>query len=78
VDVKAVMSKVWDRRHFEYSEVDIHASENRKWRHLYEFDIPVVHVERSGMGDTLAAARKLKHRFTEGELEKVMDKVEAR
>lgn len=36
------MAKVWDRRHFEYGEVDILASENQKWKSLYEFDIPVV------------------------------------
>lgn len=42
VDVKEVMARVWDRRPFNYSEVDIHAPENQKWRSLYEFDIPVV------------------------------------
>ena len=42
VDVKAVMSRVWDRRHFEYKEIDILAPENGRWKQLYEFDIPVV------------------------------------
>jgi hypothetical protein len=42
VDVKNVMSRVWDRRHFEYAEVDILDPQNSKWKHLYEFDIPVV------------------------------------
>ena len=91
------MSKVWDRRHFEYGEVDILAPENKQWKSLYELEIPVVrrhlpgnmtvadleqvHVDRTAMlatrnGDTTAAARKLKHRFTEAELEKVMDEVE--
>lgn len=42
VNVKDVMAKVWDRRHFEYGEVDILAPENQKWKSLYEFDIPVV------------------------------------
>ncbi|EME49261.1 hypothetical protein DOTSEDRAFT_58505 [Dothistroma septosporum NZE10] len=80
-NVKGVMSKVWDRRHFAYSEVDILAPQNKHWKSLYGFEIPVVHVDRtatlaSGNGETTAAARKLKHRFTESELEKVMDEVE--
>lgn len=40
--VKGVMSKVWDRRHFEYKEVDILAPENKQWMSLYELEIPVV------------------------------------
>ncbi|CAK3959260.1 Hypothetical predicted protein [Lecanosticta acicola] len=75
------MSRVWDRRHFEYGEVDILAPENKGWKHLYEFDIPVVHIDRTAAlatrdGQTTAAARKLKHRFTEAELERAMDEVE--
>lgn len=40
-----------------------------------------VHVDRTATlatqnGETTAAARKLKHRFTEQQLEKVMDEVE--
>jgi hypothetical protein len=36
-----------------------------------------VHVDRAQHGETTAAARKLKHRFTEEQLEKVMDDVES-
>ncbi|KAM3418991.1 Glutaredoxin-like protein [Cercospora zeina] len=71
------MSRVWDRRAFEYREVDILADEHTRWKELYVHDIPVVHVDRTAQhGDTTAAARKLKHRFTEQQLEKVMDDVE--
>lgn len=42
VPVKDAMSRVWDRRHFEYREVDILDPKNSKWKSLYEFDIPVV------------------------------------
>ncbi|KAF2171972.1 hypothetical protein M409DRAFT_18203 [Zasmidium cellare ATCC 36951] len=76
------MSRVWDRRHFEYREVDILDPKNSKWKSLYEFDIPVVHVDRTAAlasnngGETTAAARKLKHRLTEAEVEKAMDEVE--
>ncbi|KAK4508586.1 hypothetical protein PRZ48_002325 [Zasmidium cellare] len=82
VPVKEAMSRVWDRRHFEYREVDVLDPKNSKWKTLYEFDIPVVHVDRTAAltstddGETTAAARKLKHRLTEAELEKVMDEVE--
>lgn len=40
---KSVLSDVWDKRHFEYKEVDIVKSESiPRWRDLYEFDVPVV------------------------------------
>lgn len=40
---KSVLSDVWDRRPFEYKEIDIIKSEQiPRWRDLYEFDVPVV------------------------------------
>lgn len=40
---KSVLSDVWDRRPFEYREVDIIKSQQiPRWRDLYEFDVPVV------------------------------------
>jgi hypothetical protein len=41
-DAKDVMSKVWDRRPFEYTEIDVMAPGQTKWKNLYEFDTPVV------------------------------------
>ena len=41
-EAKDVMSKVWDRRPFEYTEIDVMASKQDKWKALYEFDTPVV------------------------------------
>ena len=40
VDAKGVLSKVWDRRPFEYDEIDVMKQD--KWKALYEFDTPVV------------------------------------
>ena len=40
VDVKKVMAKVWERRPFEYDEIDV--MKQQKWKALYEFDVPVV------------------------------------
>ena len=41
-DAKEVMSKVWDRRPFEYTEIDVMAPGQTKWKNLYEFYTPVV------------------------------------
>jgi hypothetical protein len=79
IPFKDVLAKVWAKRAFEYVEVDIKAKGNEKWKGLYEFDIPVLHVERDdgeGKGEISAKARKLKHRVTEGEVVGVMDEVE--
>lgn len=44
-DAKGVMSKVWDRRPFEYTEIDVMAPKQEKWKALYEFDTPVVRLK---------------------------------
>ena len=41
-NAKQVLSNVWDRRPFEYEEVDVMAASQSKWKDLYEFDTPVV------------------------------------
>lgn len=41
-DAKAVLSKVWDRRPFEYDEINVMAIDQKIWRDAYEFDTPVV------------------------------------
>ncbi|KAH7026453.1 uncharacterized protein B0I36DRAFT_158801 [Microdochium trichocladiopsis] len=76
-----VLSNVWDVRHFEYTEIDIIKSESKhRWRDLYEFDTPVIHVakasapkEHPGMA---SQALKLMHRFTEEEVKAKMDAAE--
>lgn len=99
------MSNVWDRRPFEYTEIDVMSAGQTKWKKLYEFDTPVVslppgtciydihipmmcpmdpdtnmvqvHVdkvrENSQHFETSHHAGKLMHRFTEKQLEKLMD-----
>ncbi|OQU98392.1 Glutaredoxin-like domain-containing protein [Cladophialophora immunda] len=70
-----------------YAEIDIMDPAQTKWRDVYEFDVPVLHVDNSkGEGDarpetndyapTLDAARKLMHRFTAQEVENAVDEVE--
>ena len=41
-DAKGVLSKVWDRRPFEYDEINVMTDQQGKWKALYEFDTPVV------------------------------------
>jgi len=44
-DAKKVLSNVWDRRPFEYDEIDVMETSQEKWKALYEFDTPVVSAE---------------------------------
>jgi len=43
-DAKKVLSNVWDRRPFEYDEIDVMEAHHEKWKGIYEFDTPVVSV----------------------------------
>ncbi|TKA39988.1 hypothetical protein B0A55_13093, partial [Friedmanniomyces simplex] len=59
------------------------ATGNREWKDLYEFDTPVVHIDRATelegkrvLEGTTAQAKKLMHRFTEAQMQAAMDKVE--
>lgn len=59
-DAKDVMSKVWDRRPFEYTEIDVMAPGQMKWKNLYEFDTPVVRLFRTRV---IGAATLTSRRF---------------
>jgi hypothetical protein len=39
---KGVLSDVWDKRPFHYTEVNLAKPEFKHWKNLYDFDIPVV------------------------------------
>lgn len=41
-DAKHVISNVWQRRPFEYTQIDVMAPKQDKWKALYEYDAPVV------------------------------------
>ncbi|KAF2460863.1 hypothetical protein BDY21DRAFT_268062, partial [Lineolata rhizophorae] len=81
---KAVLSRVRARRpRCAYAEVDVMAPGQARWKALYEFDAPVVHVDRVGGAGgapaataTAAATKKLMHRFGEAQVEALMDEVE--
>ncbi|KAG9255076.1 uncharacterized protein F5Z01DRAFT_621301 [Emericellopsis atlantica] len=76
---KANLSQVWDKRPFAYAEENVDAQES-KWRDLYDFDVPVIHISRSEAPpedvSTASKAIKLMHRFTPAEVEAKMDVAE--
>ncbi|CAG8973983.1 hypothetical protein HYALB_00011561 [Hymenoscyphus albidus] len=77
VNAKQTLSAVWDKRHFKYTEIDVMAPEGKKWKDLYEFDTPVIHVSNSKLEEEpslSSQALKLMHRFT---AEQVVEKMEA-
>ncbi|KAL8414026.1 hypothetical protein RB594_005311 [Gaeumannomyces avenae] len=78
---KSALSAVWDSRPFEYREVDIAKPEARRWRDLYDFDVPVAHISKTEALEEdpklASAAVKLMHRFTPEDVKAKMDAVEA-
>ncbi|KAK5743926.1 hypothetical protein LTS12_023653 [Elasticomyces elasticus] len=78
-DAKIVVRKVTGKNPAEYKEYDVMNAGNERWKDLYEFDTPVVHIDRTSSlsnGETTAQAKKLMHRFTEAQLQAAMDEVE--
>lgn len=64
-----------------YTEVDIMAPGQQKWKDAYDFDVPVLHIDAiQGEGEqiqhSLDAAKKLMHRFTVEELGQAVRDVE--
>lgn len=77
---KARLAQVQKRRAVEYSEVDIMSKENHNWFNMYAFDVPVLHVSRVmhtySKPDIVSEEKKLMHRFTEEEVEALIDEAE--
>ncbi|KAF2428855.1 hypothetical protein EJ08DRAFT_551533, partial [Tothia fuscella] len=78
-DAKQVLSNVWDKRPFQFKEIDVMTAKDEQWK-MYQFDTPVIHInsaqELTKEGETTTASvRKLMHRFKEAEVEKLMDDV---
>ncbi|KAF2486924.1 glutaredoxin-like domain-containing protein [Neohortaea acidophila] len=75
-DAKEVINYVGKRRPFEYEEIDVMEKQQQKWKALYEFDTPVLHVDapekQQQPFETTTNARKLMHRFTQTELEQAI------
>ncbi|KAL2043287.1 hypothetical protein N7G274_003593 [Stereocaulon virgatum] len=77
---KSVLNSLGKKRSFEYNEIDVMAPEQEQWKNAYEFDVPVVHIQRVfhtySKPDIATEARKLMHRFDEDQVEKFIDEAE--
>ena len=77
---KARLSEVIKRRTVDYKEIDISESNHKKWRDVYDFDVPVLHVERVqhtySKPNIVTEPKKLFHRFSEDDIEKLIDEAE--
>ena len=71
---------VQKKRTVDYHEVDIMAEEHKKFRNMYEFDVPVLHVERVfhtySKPNIVTQPKKLMHRFQVKEVEELIDEAE--
>lgn len=72
---------MWDKRPFDYKEIDVMKPEEKRWRDLYEFDTPVIHVSlskaREEQPEQSSKAKKLMHRFNFDQVNEKMDLAEA-
>ncbi|EHK45237.1 hypothetical protein TRIATDRAFT_28179, partial [Trichoderma atroviride IMI 206040] len=77
---KGVLSDVWDKRPFHYTEVNLAKPEFKHWKNLYDFDIPVIHISKAEAAEEdvnkTGKAIKLMHRFTTEQVEAKMDQAE--
>ncbi len=42
VNAKETLAKVWERKPFDYKEINVMKPDQVVWRNVYEFDTPVV------------------------------------
>ncbi|KAI1776638.1 hypothetical protein F4818DRAFT_440037 [Hypoxylon cercidicola] len=80
-EARSVLSDVWDTRPFQFKEIDIIKYDSKhRWRDLYEFDVPVIHISKSSASEehpqSASKAVKLMHRFTTDQVKAKMDLVE--
>ncbi|KAK2760760.1 hypothetical protein FQN54_001996 [Arachnomyces sp. PD_36] len=68
------VNQLLKRKPLPYSEIDVMATGNKMWKDVYEFDTPVLHVQRTDQMDT-TGPKKLFHRFSEQEVEKLVGEV---
>lgn len=77
---KSTIDQLAQNRSFDYSVVDVMAASQEQWRDVYEFDTPVVHVQRVhhtySKPDIVTEPKKLFHRFTEEQLKGLIEEAE--
>lgn len=79
---KRTVTNLRKHRKFDYFEMDIMIPGNKVWKDVYELDVPVLHVQTCALGSsatgepmTALEPKKLFHRFTEQEVEKLVNSV---
>lgn len=77
---KASLATFLERRPVSHAEIDIFEPEHKQWRDLYEYDVPVLHVERVhhtySKPDLKTMVAKVMHRFTDKDVEAAVDQAE--
>ncbi|EOA82101.1 hypothetical protein ACJQWK_05278 [Exserohilum turcicum] len=73
---KAVVHNVKAKRPLDFHEINVMDPGQDKWKKLYEFDTPVIHIDEAGASETTASSLKLMHRFKEEDVMKLMDEAE--
>ncbi|KAF9740899.1 hypothetical protein PMIN06_011174 [Paraphaeosphaeria minitans] len=72
---KTAVQNVRKERNFDYEEINVMEPGQERWRDVYEFDTPVIHVDKSS--ETSTSSAKLMHRFNETQVKKLLDEVES-
>ncbi|KAI8310287.1 Glutaredoxin-like protein C5orf63-like protein [Colletotrichum sp. SAR11_59] len=81
---KSALSAVWDKRPFDFTEIEITKPEFKRWKYLYDFDVPVIHISKAEAPEedpdprVVGKAVKLMHRFDPDQIEAKMDQVEGK
>ncbi|RAL10408.1 glutaredoxin family protein [Aspergillus homomorphus CBS 101889] len=73
---KHTVTQLHKRRPFEYTETDIALPSNKPWKDVYDFDVPVLHVQTVKQDTSLSDPKKLFHRWTEQEMETLITEAE--
>jgi glutaredoxin len=78
---KTTIAQVQKKRPIDYTEIDIMTKGQENWKNRYEFDTPVLHVQRVfytySKPDIVSEAKKLMHRFSSEDVERLVDEAEA-
>ncbi|KAH7414245.1 hypothetical protein DE146DRAFT_24800 [Phaeosphaeria sp. MPI-PUGE-AT-0046c] len=73
---KAVVRNVEAKRPLVYREINVMEAGQEKWKSLYEFDTPVIHIDKANAPETTPSSLKLMHRFKEEQVMQMMDTAE--
>ncbi|KAH6674043.1 glutaredoxin domain-containing protein [Plectosphaerella plurivora] len=80
IRAKSALSNVWDRRPFDFKEVNITHPDAKAWKDIYDFDVPAIHFNKPSAPEEdpkqVTKALKLMHRFDPVDIEAKMDEIE--